>query len=130
MDKIRGEEDAFDQNSAEMEKGLRGIKMALKVLNDYYTKANEAHSSSGGAGSVKTGKGTVADLQSETLVRRSILRISMSICEHLKFHLKQICCEVRILFSQLCKAEGRGRHPLGRACGAYLRTGWDGQDPW
>ena len=35
MDKICGEEkDAFDQNSAEMEKGLNGIQMALKVLND------------------------------------------------------------------------------------------------
>ena len=40
-----------------------------------------------------------------------------------------LCCKVRILFSQLRKAEGRGRHPLGKACGAYLRTGWDGQDP-
>ena len=50
MDKICGEEkDAFDQNSAEMEKGLNGIKMALKVLNDYYAKADKAHSSSDGA---------------------------------------------------------------------------------
>ena len=40
MDKIRGEEkDAFDQNSAQMEKGLNGVKMALKVLNDYYHSA-------------------------------------------------------------------------------------------
>ena len=52
MDKIRGEEkDAFDQNSAEMEKGLNGIKMALEVLNDYYAKADKAHSSSDGASS-------------------------------------------------------------------------------
>ena len=35
MDKIRAEENgAFEVNSAEMEKGLNGIKMALKVLND------------------------------------------------------------------------------------------------
>ena len=35
MDKIRAEEKgAFEVNSAEMEKGLNGIKMALKVLND------------------------------------------------------------------------------------------------
>jgi chromosome segregation ATPase len=52
MDKIRGEEKgAFDVNSAEMEKGLNGIKMALKVLNDYYAKADKAHSSSDGASS-------------------------------------------------------------------------------
>merc|ERR1719281_836484 len=52
MDKIRGEEKAaFDTNSAEMEKGLNGVKMALKVLNDYYAKADKAHSSSDGASS-------------------------------------------------------------------------------
>jgi len=50
MDKIRGEEKGiFDINSAEMEKGLNGIKMALKVLNEYYAKADKAHSSGDGA---------------------------------------------------------------------------------
>jgi len=50
MDKIRAEEKAaFDVNSAEMEQGLNGIKMALKVLNDYYAKADKAHDSSDGA---------------------------------------------------------------------------------
>merc|ERR1712183_483335 len=34
-----------------MEKGLNGVKMALKVLNDYYAKADKAHSSSDGASS-------------------------------------------------------------------------------
>merc|ERR1712003_320446 len=33
------------------EKGLNGIKMALKVLNEYYSKADKAHSSSDGASS-------------------------------------------------------------------------------
>jgi len=52
MDKIRAEEKAaFEKNSAEMEKGLNGIKMALKVLNEYYAKADKAHSSSDGASS-------------------------------------------------------------------------------
>merc|ERR1719230_1828095 len=50
MDKIRAEEkEAFDANSAEMEKGLNGVKMALKVLNDYYAKADKAHSAADGA---------------------------------------------------------------------------------
>merc|ERR1712226_892957 len=50
MDKIRAEEKAaFDTNSAEMEKGLNGVKMALKVLNDYYAKSGKAHSSADGA---------------------------------------------------------------------------------
>jgi chromosome segregation ATPase len=52
MDKIRGEEKAvFDANKAETEKGLNGIKKALKVLNEYYSKADKAHSSSDGASS-------------------------------------------------------------------------------
>merc|ERR1719465_277110 len=50
MDKIRAEEKAvFEKASSEMEKGLNGVKMALKVLNDYYAKADKAHSSSDGA---------------------------------------------------------------------------------
>merc|ERR1719215_1610571 len=49
--KIRGEEKAaFDKNHPEMEQGLKGIKIALKILNDYYAKADKAHSSSDGAG--------------------------------------------------------------------------------
>ena len=45
MDKTRGEEKAsFDVNSSEMEQGLHETKLALKVLNDYYAKANKAHS--------------------------------------------------------------------------------------
>ena len=32
-----------------MEKGLNGIKLALKVLNEYYAKADKAHDSGDGA---------------------------------------------------------------------------------
>merc|ERR1719352_463124 len=50
MDKIRAEEKAaWETNSAEMEKGLNGIKLALKVLNEYYAKADKAHDSGDGA---------------------------------------------------------------------------------
>merc|ERR1719235_1787870 len=39
MDKVREEEKAaFTTNKAEMEEGLEGIKLALKVLRDYYAK--------------------------------------------------------------------------------------------
>jgi len=52
MDKLRAEEKAaFDKNSAEMEKGIKGVRLALKVLNDYYAKSDKAHSSADGAGS-------------------------------------------------------------------------------
>jgi hypothetical protein len=51
MDRIRGEENhAFDKNHPEMEQGLKGVKLALKILNDYYAKAGKAHGSSDGAG--------------------------------------------------------------------------------
>merc|ERR1719460_2442497 len=52
MDKLRAEEKAaFDVNSAEMKKGVEGVKLALKVLREYYAKGDKAHSSADGAGS-------------------------------------------------------------------------------
>merc|ERR1712151_510813 len=45
-----GEEKAtFTASEAETSKGLDGIKLALKVLRDYYAKADKSHSSSDGA---------------------------------------------------------------------------------
>ena len=50
MDKIRAEEKAvFEKSSAETEKALEGVKTALKVLNEYYSKADKAHSAADGA---------------------------------------------------------------------------------
>merc|ERR1719272_1391149 len=52
MGKIRAEEKAvYEKNRPEMEQGLEGIKLALKILNDYYAKADKSHGSSDGAGS-------------------------------------------------------------------------------
>lgn len=49
MDQIRAEEKkVFAVNKADMEQGLEGVKMALKVLHDYYAKADKAHSAQGG----------------------------------------------------------------------------------
>merc|ERR1719401_2551108 len=51
MDKLRSEEKAaFDVNSAEMQKGVDGVKLALKVLNEYYAKDDKAHGAAEGAG--------------------------------------------------------------------------------
>merc|ERR1711920_1148 len=51
MDKLRREENAaFLKNQADMEQGLKGIKLALRVLNDYYAKTDKAHASADGAG--------------------------------------------------------------------------------
>merc|ERR1719271_1684270 len=51
MDKLRSEEKtAYDANSAEMKKGIEGVQLALKGLNDYYSKADKAHGAAEGAG--------------------------------------------------------------------------------
>jgi len=52
MDKLRAEQkEVFDTNSAEMKKGLKGVQLALKVLNEYYAKDDKSHGSADGAGS-------------------------------------------------------------------------------
>jgi len=51
MDKLRQEEKtAYTANRAEMEKGVEGIKLALKVLREYYAKEDKGHASADGAG--------------------------------------------------------------------------------
>jgi len=51
MDKLREEENtAYKANKAEMEEGLEGIKLALKVLRDYYAKEDKGHKAAEGAG--------------------------------------------------------------------------------
>merc|ERR1719428_1944231 len=43
MDKIRAEEKAdYDKNKAEMEQGIEGVKLALKVLREYYASGGGA----------------------------------------------------------------------------------------
>merc|ERR1712151_1000434 len=49
--KMRKEENAaFIQNKADMEQGLDGVKLALKVLRDYYAKGDKSHAAAEGAG--------------------------------------------------------------------------------
>ncbi|CAK0852371.1 unnamed protein product [Prorocentrum cordatum] len=51
MSRLRAEEKAlYDGNKPEMEKGLEGVKLALKILGDYYASEGKAHSSADGAG--------------------------------------------------------------------------------
>jgi len=50
-DKIRADENAaYKTNSAEMKQGINGVKMALKVLKEYYAK-DASHGAAEGAGS-------------------------------------------------------------------------------
>merc|ERR1712039_343991 len=51
MDKLRAEEkETYASNKADMEQGLKGVKLALKVLKNYYAKEDKAHSAADGAG--------------------------------------------------------------------------------
>jgi hypothetical protein len=53
MDKMRQEEKAiYEKNKPEMEQGLEGIKMALKVLRDYYASDKSHASADGAAGGI------------------------------------------------------------------------------
>merc|ERR1712238_42495 len=52
MDNIRLEQKAaYEESSSELEKGLTGIKKALKVLSEYYAQEGKSHDSADGAAS-------------------------------------------------------------------------------
>merc|ERR1719433_2397401 len=44
-------EATFKSDKADMEAGIEGVQIALKVLRDYYAKADKAHAAAEGAGS-------------------------------------------------------------------------------
>jgi len=51
MNKVRADENtAYKSNKAEMEEGVQGVKLALKVLRDYYAQDDKAHQEASGAG--------------------------------------------------------------------------------
>merc|ERR1712113_1165143 len=51
MDKLRGEENAdYTKNRADLEQGIEGVKIALKVLREYYANDDKAHEEAQGAG--------------------------------------------------------------------------------
>merc|ERR1712146_593950 len=62
MDKLREEENtAYVTNKAEMEEGIEGIKLALKVLREYYAKEDKGHEAADGAGAGIIGMLEVAE---------------------------------------------------------------------
>jgi len=51
MDKLRSEEKAlYDVNKPELDMGLKGVKLALKILNEYFSKSGKSSSSGAGSG--------------------------------------------------------------------------------
>jgi len=52
MDNLRREENAaFVAGKAELEKGITGLKLAIKILNEYYGSTEKAHAAAEGAAS-------------------------------------------------------------------------------
>merc|ERR1719416_358551 len=52
MDRLRGEQKAsYGAAKAELEKGISGIKLALKILNEYYAADGKAHEAAEGSAS-------------------------------------------------------------------------------
>eukprot|EP00429_Kryptoperidinium_foliaceum_P014023 CAMPEP_0176041624 /NCGR_PEP_ID=MMETSP0120_2-20121206/20647_1 /TAXON_ID=160619 /ORGANISM="Kryptoperidinium foliaceum, Strain CCMP 1326" /LENGTH=685 /DNA_ID=CAMNT_0017375027 /DNA_START=55 /DNA_END=2112 /DNA_ORIENTATION=+ len=52
MDRIRSEERAaFAKSRADMKQGLQGVKLALKILNEYYASSGKAHNAQSGGSS-------------------------------------------------------------------------------
>merc|ERR1719393_98328 len=51
MDKLRSQENTdYTKNRADLEQGIEGVKIALKVLRDYYANDDKAHEEAQGAG--------------------------------------------------------------------------------
>merc|ERR1719480_616580 len=52
MDNLRREENAaFAASKADLEKGITGLKLAIKILNEYYGSTEKAHAAAEGAAS-------------------------------------------------------------------------------
>jgi len=51
LDNLRAEEKTlYEKTRADLEKGLQGLKLALKILTEYYATEDKAHSAAEGAG--------------------------------------------------------------------------------
>jgi len=51
MDKLRSAEHAdYAKSKADLEQGLQGVRLALKILREYYAQEGKAHAAAGGAG--------------------------------------------------------------------------------
>merc|ERR1712242_403848 len=51
LDGLRAEEKTlYEKTRADLEKGLQGLKLALKILTEYYATEDKAHSAADGAG--------------------------------------------------------------------------------
>jgi len=84
MDALREKEgEAFKKNKAELEQGLDGVKLALKVLSDYYD-SDAAHNAAEGAGSSIIGLLEVAESDLEKELAEVIATEEMAAADYEK----------------------------------------------
>merc|ERR1712127_513119 len=84
MDKLRDEEKtAYTKNRAELEQGLDGVKLALKVLSDYYD-SDASHNAAEGAGSSIIGLLEVAESDLEKELAEVIATEEMAAADYEK----------------------------------------------
>merc|ERR1719150_2649372 len=84
MDKLREEEnEAYKKNKAELEQGLEGVKLALKVLSDYYD-SDASHNAAEGAGSSIIGLLEVAESDLEKELAEVIATEEMAAADYEK----------------------------------------------
>jgi len=84
MDKLREVEgEAYKKNRAELEQGLDGVKLALKVLSDYYD-SDASHNAAEGAGSSIIGLLEVAESDLEKELAEVIATEEMAAATHEK----------------------------------------------
>jgi len=82
MDKIRADEKAiYDKSRPEMEKGLEGVKLALKILSEYYSK-DKAHVAAEGAGASIIGLLEVVESDFSKLLAEMISTEETAVAEH------------------------------------------------
>jgi chromosome segregation ATPase len=83
MDKIRAEEKAvYDKSRPEMEKGLEGVKLALKILSEYYSKDGKAHVAAEGAGASIIGLLEVVESDFSKLLAEMISTEEAAVAEY------------------------------------------------
>jgi len=85
MDALRAKEkELYEKNRPEMEAGLNGVKLALKILREYYANEDKSHEAAEGAGSSIIGLLEVVESDFSKLLAEMIATEEAAAAEHEK----------------------------------------------
>merc|ERR1719355_308262 len=85
MDALRAKEkELYEKNRPEMEAGLNGVKLALKILREYYAKEDKSHEAAEGAGGSIIGLLEVVESDFSKLLAETIATEEAAAAEHEK----------------------------------------------